>query len=307
MLTIIDAGQSKVEQVTAMLYSNPGYGKTSLALTASRPLLLDFDQGAHRAENRDGKALVQVKQWEDVAGIDPGDLADYDTIVVDTVGTCLDWLSGAVMREDAKNRTKGGAMSLQGYGVLKVRFARWLRSLREAGKDIVLVAHMKEEQRGDETVERIVAAGGSREDVPRQCDLIGRILMREGSRVLTFDPEDAAFGKNCGIKKMPLPHPSGSPDTLATLLAQAKTNLNQAAQAGVEESKRLDQLRATWSAMNVDGLNQVIEAMKQVNAPAVEKKILMDVAASKGLEFDKKDKRFVDPTTGQESTDDVGF
>src|SRR5690606_9551046 len=74
----------RVERLNVCLYGQPGAGKTSLAFTASRPLLLDFDQGAHRAAGR--KDTVQVHHWGDVAGIAAGDLSEFDTIIVDTAG-----------------------------------------------------------------------------------------------------------------------------------------------------------------------------------------------------------------------------
>lgn len=57
-----------VERINVCLYGPPGIGKTSLAFTAEAPLLLDFDQGAHRAANR--KDIVRVSAWP-LTGGDP--------------------------------------------------------------------------------------------------------------------------------------------------------------------------------------------------------------------------------------------
>ena len=38
-----------VDNLVLTLYSAPGWGKTSLACTADKPLLLDADKGSHRA------------------------------------------------------------------------------------------------------------------------------------------------------------------------------------------------------------------------------------------------------------------
>jgi replication-associated recombination protein RarA len=35
--------------MVALIYGDPGIGKTTLANTAPNPLLLDFDRGAHRS------------------------------------------------------------------------------------------------------------------------------------------------------------------------------------------------------------------------------------------------------------------
>jgi DNA replication protein DnaC len=51
----------KVERLNVCIYGQPGAGKSSLAFTAAAPLLLDFDEGAHRAANR--KDSVRVTAW----------------------------------------------------------------------------------------------------------------------------------------------------------------------------------------------------------------------------------------------------
>ena len=68
-LQIVDAGQVRVENTVVTLYGPPNVGKTSLALTASKPLLLDFDDGLQRAvaSARQGKAAVRVHTWADIA------------------------------------------------------------------------------------------------------------------------------------------------------------------------------------------------------------------------------------------------
>ena len=78
----------KVERLNVVIYAPPGIGKTSLAFTAEAPLLLDFDNGSHRAAGR--KDVVRVENWTDVVGITAEDLAPYSTVVVDTAGRALD-------------------------------------------------------------------------------------------------------------------------------------------------------------------------------------------------------------------------
>ena len=90
-----------ITRLNICVYGPPGIGKTSLAFTASRPLLLDFDQGAHRAAGR--KDTVQVHQWGDVAGIAAGDLSEFDTIIVDApaAGHMLTFLQAPMGLSDA--------------------------------------------------------------------------------------------------------------------------------------------------------------------------------------------------------------
>ena len=68
MLKIVRASDPVlVERLNLCLYGDPGVGKTTLGFTAENPLLLDFDEGKHRAANR--RDAVPVSSWSDVAGI----------------------------------------------------------------------------------------------------------------------------------------------------------------------------------------------------------------------------------------------
>ena len=78
------------QTVKMMIYGQAGMGKTTVALSAPKPLLLDFDNGVKRVnlahlENVD---IVQVENWKEIQQLlqqDQGDLAPYQTIVVDTI------------------------------------------------------------------------------------------------------------------------------------------------------------------------------------------------------------------------------
>ena len=63
-LKIVTAQQAlQVQNIITVIYGDPGIGKTSLASSASRPILFDFDLGAHRA-GKFRKDVVQVTKWQ---------------------------------------------------------------------------------------------------------------------------------------------------------------------------------------------------------------------------------------------------
>lgn len=95
-----------VNRLSIVLYAAPGLGKTSVAFTADAPLLLDFDNGSHRAVNR--KDSVRVSDWSDVAGITADDLAPFKTVIMDTAGRALDALTVDIIRANPKHG-RGGA------------------------------------------------------------------------------------------------------------------------------------------------------------------------------------------------------
>ncbi len=67
--------------VKMMIYGQAGMGKSTVALSAPKPLLLDFDNGVKRMnmahlENID---TVQVTSWSDVQQVLQEDLSAYQT------------------------------------------------------------------------------------------------------------------------------------------------------------------------------------------------------------------------------------
>jgi len=185
-----------VERLVTCIYAPPGIGKTSVAFTSHKPLLLDFDKGVHRAAFR--VDTVEVETWEDVASITREDLEPYKTLIFDTAGRALDVLSLDIIRKNPKLGRSGGALTLQGFGELKAQFIAFTRMVRSFGLDVVLLAHSDEQKNGDDLIERIDVQGGSKNEIYKAADMMGRLYMRNGKRYLNFNPSDTAYGKNPG-------------------------------------------------------------------------------------------------------------
>ena len=215
-----------VKTVTALIYGQPGVGKTSLACTTERPLVLDFDGGIYRTPYR--QDAVQVRTWEDVIGLSADDLAPYATVVVDTVGRLLDCLSLYLIQSNPKLGRGTGALTLQGYGELKGSYAAWLKTLLSYGLDVVLVAHDKEEKDNDNLIVRPDIQGGSYGEVFKRCDAIGYLYRGAKSAILDFNPSDRWIGKNAGnLAAEPVPNFTTVQDYGAGLLRDIKATLNQ--------------------------------------------------------------------------------
>lgn len=281
-----------VDRLNVALYAQPGIGKTSLAFTADSPLLLDFDNGAHRSANR--KDTVRVSSWQDVTGITDDDLAPYSTVIVDTAGRALDALSTDIIRRNSK-MGRGGALSLQGYGALKSEFTAWLRQLNSFGKDVVLIAHMEEQRNGDEIIERLDVQGGSKGEIYKAADAMGRIVIANGQRSLLFSPTDASFGKNPGhLDPLQIPH-CDTPEFdgfLGRVIAQIKDRLNALSDEQREAQARLEALRESLCDIDdADGINAMVATHK--DGSRAEKALINDRAGKLGLKFDTKSKRYL--------------
>lgn len=282
----------RVERLNLCLYAPPGVGKSSLAFTAESPLLLDFDEGAHRAANR--KDSVRAQNWSDVADLTAEDFAPYKTVIVDTAGRALDKLTADIIRRNPK-AGRGGALTLQGYGTLKAEFTAWLRMINGFGKDVVLIAHMDEQRNGDEIVERLDVQGGSKGEIYKAADAMGRIAIRDGKRVLLFSPTDAAFGKNPGqLDPIDIPKPEMDPDFLAGVVQAIKDRLNML----TEEQATAQQVLESWRVIiagltDASDFNDKLAGVKE--APKAAQALFGRAAKEKGLTFDAKAGQYAEP------------
>lgn len=281
-----------VDRLNVCLYGQPGAGKSSLAFTADAPLLLDFDRGAHRAANR--KDIVQVTAWGDVAGMDAGDLADYRTVVVDTAGRALDVLTADIIRRNPK-AGRGGALTLQGYGTLKSEFVAWLKMLNGFGKDVVLIAHMDEQRNGDDVLERLDVQGGSKGEIYKAADAMGRIFVKGNKRELDFTPREHSFGKNPGqLDVLEIPHPDRDPEFLAGVIQAIKDKLNALTAEQVEAQANLEHWRVIIADLAAaEDFNGLLDQIKE--QPKAVQALFAHTAQERGLTFDKRAKAYTDP------------
>lgn len=274
----------EIERINLCIYAPPGVGKTSLGFTADAPLLLDFDEGAYRAPNR--KDSVVCQKWFDAAEITGADLEPYKTVVLDTAGRALDKLSADIISKNPK-MGHAGALSLKGFGELKVRFAAFLKLLNSFGKDVVLVCHMDEQRNGDDVLERLDAQGSSKGEIYKSVDAMGRIFVRQGKRFLDFSPREGSFGKNPGqLPELEIPHPSVAPRFLADTISLIKEKLNQLSE---DQKQAQDEMEEWTTAINdlkdVDEFNRIIPEVKK--APEAVKMYFHGKAKQNGLIFNK--------------------
>lgn len=289
MLRIVSASDPlTIDNIVLTIYAAPGLGKTSLAFTADKPLMLDFDKGAHRAATRGDS--VPVASWADVSQMSAEDLKPYATIVVDTAGRALDALAADIIAMNPKAAQGNGALSQRGYGELKSRFAQWSAFLRSLHKDVVLICHMDEQKNGDDTQERIDAQGASRNEIYKSSDAMCRIrLDGRDQRFLDFDPRQGGFGKNpAQLPKIAFPDPRQNPQFLAGVIDQIKSALNRMTEDQAAARKEQEEWSTAVSeADTLDAINLLVGLSKERKLSMMQKMVLMEKAKGMGFEFDK--------------------
>jgi hypothetical protein len=283
----------EVKNLTACIYAPPGVGKSTLGFTADRPLLLDFDKGSYRAGNR--RDTVQVESWNDVTNITAEDLAPYGTLVVDTAGRALDALTAYIIAENPK-MGRGGALTLQGFGELKAKFIAWTKMIRGFGLDVVLLSHADEQRNGDELIERLDIQGGSKNEIYKAADVMGRLNIKGGKRTLNFSPTDTSFGKNpAQLPALEVPHFAKDPSFLAGVLERIKGELNKLS----EDQTKAASLLADWKAKideakSAEDFTGLLPKTREAD-PLVRENVQRMFAAAakaKGLKWDKEASAF---------------
>ena len=182
--------------VKMMIYGQAGMGKTTLALSAPKPLLLDFDNGVKRVnENHlnDSVGIVQVTCWQDVLNVLNEDLSDYQTIVVDTVGKMMDFI---IAFKCGQKQPK-----VQDWTAINTEFKNFVDKLSGLGKHIIFVAHLDTRKGAkDDTVYIPALREKNYNSIVTELDLLGYLEMKNEQgyvkRSITFDPTDVNDGKN---------------------------------------------------------------------------------------------------------------
>ena len=180
---------------------------------------------------------------------------------------------------------------MQGYGALKGLFVSWLKSLKVIGKDVILIAHSSEDKKGDDLIERLDVQGGSKGEIYKSADAMGRLYIDKGQRVLSFSPTDTAFGKNPGnIEPIKIPDISTNPDILSVIIHDIKTKLNTLTE---EQQKRQSEI-ADWIAKidesdTLGHFNKLVSGSESINKniSQIVKGAIHKAATDKGFIFNK--------------------
>lgn len=249
----------------------PGIGKTTLGLSAPKPLLIDVDFGINRTMASVRKDYIQPESYEELLNDLKGDLSDYETIVIDTGGKLLDLMKAYVIKNDIKNAKKDGTLSLQGYGAVGREFTRFMNYIYfELRKHCVIIFHAVEEKQDEETKLRILVEGSTKNTVWQNVELGGFIEMRGDKKVIGFNNCERYFAKSSfGIKgNYTIPELDGtiSNDFLTKLFEQANKNIQEESKVFEEERKQyqeiMDTLNPLIENMTLENVNEVMEAIK---------------------------------------------
>lgn len=294
-----------VDAIRVLLYGHPGIGKSSTAYTCKRPLLLDFDNGAHRSEYSTLGTTVRIDSWADIEEMmrDTEFLSRFDTICLDTVGKCLDYMTAHIIKQNPKMGTAKGTPTMQGWGELSAMFGAWMRDLTMLKKDIVMLSHFRDEKEGDNIRKRPKAQGQSYAIILEAADFAGFVYMENERRTIGFAPTDDYFGKDSArLGKVLIPDFASDPTFGASLIDSMKTAFGanaEAQQSALDAIKKWEVAIDEWTepehfTQGLVALNKQIDNGTLRAAVGKQLKAYMNNhGKGVGVEYDTKAKTFV--------------
>lgn len=289
--------------ISALIYGEPGIGKTSLSFTAKDSMALDFDGGVQRACYRG--TTIRMESWEDVIEFQvSGDFKKINpkTIIIDTAGAMLDnFIANYVKQLDPKNRRRGGELSLQGYGAMKdtfYQFKNWAKSLNI---NIIFIAHATTMEEGDNTKFIPKVTGGSYDILRQECDLIGYFYSYQNKRTIDFNPTDQHIGKNCAEIEMSVVPNYTNADFetyFQNIIDQTLNKMNQLSEEQLHAQELVDGWKNKIAAADSHkAMNKLVEELTSAGLTEIVNKQIfsqMKKAAKEiGLKWDAKSKEFV--------------
>ena len=285
-----------VETVNILIYGEPGSGKTSIVNTAESPLTLDFDKGVHRSDFR--KDVLVIESWKQIND-NIAELiktfGNYNTVILDTIDTLLDYMGAWIVDQEPKlARNK-----LQFYGKLKEEFSLFVGKLKTLGKDVVMIAHVREKEEGDLRIKRPAITGGSYDRVLQTADFVGYLFIKDNKRTIDFNPTDYWIGKNSAkFTTMLIPDFNSTPEFFSGLIRDMKKAINGQTQAQVETVKLIKEL--SEKVLKIKELSEInsflneLPGMKNGVKKQVWDKIQLR-AKELNFEFNKEEKKFFAP------------
>ena len=262
---------------SAIIYGAPGVGKTTLALSAPKPVLIDFDHGVSRVKAMHRAPTIMADTYEEVLrDVKSEEIKEFETIVIDTGGSFVTYLKDWAFRVKGAKTKSGEFNSLKGFGFVKAEFTSFTDYVKNVlNKNVIYVFHSTEQaDNNGEITQRLMCEGSVRNTVWNPCDFGGYVQMVGTKREICFTPEQEFFAKGThGIEghiAIPTLYEDTSNDFMTKLFKKAQENIAM-------ENALYQPVRDQYEAVMAQ-VKEVLEAVTDADSAneAVEKLAALD-------------------------------
>ena len=288
-----------------LIYGQPGIGKSTLALSAPNPVVIDADNGMNRVEPHLRVPSLQVSSYAQILELlNSEELEPFGTIVFDTIGAVLEFMEPYLIKQNPKNAKSDGTLALQGYKARKAAFNALVRLTNDKGKNVLFVAHETEKTDGESKCIRPDIPGSSGADIIKILDFVGYMEAKGAKRTISFAPTEKYYAKN----SLQLDEVLIVPDTKngnvfisEKIVKMTKDRLSE--QAKLREQYNSIIKEAQQTILNNQNINDAVEALKVFDEIWDSKRqiwnFLKSYAAENGWDYDKEQKLYIKATKGQ--------
>lgn len=308
----LDFSQKKV---AILITARPGVGKTTLAESADKPLLIDLEDGIDRVDACYRKDRITDTNYEDFkSDLENLDLSEYNTLVVDSIGKLIDLMTPFVIKQNsASNALKDGkTLSLKGYGAISTEVANFTKSVKNRGKDIAFIAHVTESQDKDGIIRtRVNIPGSTKDRIWDDIDLGCYVEFNGKQRIAHFTPSESWDAKGTHgiygdyvipeLKSTANGGNSADNHFLADLLNKVRADLVESSKKYLDDGKIYAEAmkfrQNIEDAKNVAELNEVVGKLGGIKHALTSRDELLAAVQAKadkmGATYDRKAKKYI--------------
>ena len=277
------------EPFSMLIYGSPNIGKTTLAMTAPNPLLIDLEHGykrtspAHRCQVS-WPTNPNMHPYEEIkADVENADA--YETIIFDTGAALIQLMKDWAAKKKGTVLRNGEFDMRRGFGVVNAEFESLTSYIKNVlKKNIIYLFHPVESQdNAGNSYIRLMCEGKVKNTVWNSCDFGAYYQYIGNKRTLCFQQTDEYFTKHCHRIDQNLTVPEFPADRRSAFLTD---EVFSKAHANIEEENKFYAAEKEQYKLVMDSAKQMIETITDAESAT---RVCKDILALKHALTSKKE------------------